>query len=84
MSAASDGEPQDSIFSASSNDASLPGLLVALMSLFDSDGSHTLSKREWMDGNAALELRTSDEEWSMLLKRFGYCPHAFHRYCVVP
>ena len=60
-----------SLFLGGSDDASLPGLLVALMTLFDGDGSRTLSKTEWMDGNAALDLSTSDDEWEMLLQRFG-------------
>ena len=51
--------------------ASQAGLLVALMSLFDTDGSRTLTREEWMGGNEALELETSEEEWQALLKRFG-------------
>ena len=60
-----------SLFSSEDADASLPGLLIALMTLFDTDGSHTLSQKEWMDGIGALDLTTSDAEWHMLLDRFG-------------
>ena len=45
--------------------------LTAAFKLFDTDGSHTLSQKEWSDGNAALDLATSDEEWQMLVQRFG-------------
>ena len=111
-----------SLFISQDEDASLPGLLVALMTLFDTDGSRTLSQQEcgcltaaavaplyrpallrsasrcvafvcrarvcsqrplpapapvascyyrWKRGMDTFELATSDEEWYMLLTRFG-------------
>ena len=63
-------KPTESLFNGTGSNASLPGLLLALMTLFDTDGSHTLTEREWRDGNTALDLATSHEEWKMLLARF--------------
>ena len=47
------------------------GLLVALMTLFDTEGSRTLSQKEWSEGSAAMDLANSDGEWAILLKRFS-------------
>lgn len=55
---------------SAANSSNQAGLLVALMSLFDSDGNRTLTRDEWMGGNEALELETSESEWQALLKRF--------------
>jgi hypothetical protein len=44
----------------------LPGMLIAVLTLFDVDGTNNLSEQEWLDGNEALELSTSKSEFQRL------------------
>ena len=48
-----------------------PSLLIALLSLFDFNGTGALSDSEWQRGNQALENQTSDAEFEELCNRFG-------------
>ena len=49
----------------------LPGMLIAVMSLIDTDGTYALSEDEWLKGNAALELQTSPKEFRLLRESLG-------------
>ena len=44
----------------------LPGMLIAVLTLFDIDGTNELSEQEWLEGNEALELSTSRKEFQQL------------------
>ena len=56
---------------ADENNGSLPGLLVALLTIFDTDGTQQLTRSEWLDGKRALLLETDAEEWRTLLTKMG-------------
>ena len=47
------------------------GLMVALLGIFDTDGSHELSREEFSFNAAALGYEASDAAWASLCNRFG-------------
>ena len=51
--------------------AGTSGLVVSLLSIFDTNGSHRLSRREFTEGALALGFDSSEDAWESLRARFG-------------
>lgn len=47
------------------------GLLVSLVNIFDEDGTHELTRKEFSDSAKVLGYDTSDQAWGAMRKRFG-------------